>query len=85
MSELFKKREAPKAEAPVALAVFTPSGDTRPDGSVRYKVLCDGGISPSGVYWSKTVPAGATIADYKAAEAERDEAIERLKGLTVPA
>ena len=27
------------------------------DGSIRYKVLCDGGLSPSGVYWEMVVAA----------------------------
>ena len=29
------------------------------DGSVRYRVMCDGGLSPSGVYWETIVEAGA--------------------------
>ena len=60
---------------------FTPDGQPMPDGSVRYKVLCDGGINPSGVFWSKVVPPGASTADYLAAQAERDQALKQLKEL----
>ncbi len=69
---VFKKREPVKE-------TFSPDGDVQPNGSVRYKVLCDGGINPSGVFWSKTVPPGASEDDYKAAQKERDAAIEALK------
>ena len=81
MSEMFKavKKAEPK---PVEAAPFAPDGETLPSGQVRYKVLCDGGISPSGVFWSKTVPAGASTADYQAAQAERDAAIKRLQKLS---
>lgn len=59
----------------------TPVGQALPRESVRYKILCDGGINPSGVFWSKIVPAGASTADYLAAQAERDEALKQLKEL----
>ena len=80
MAITFKKVAADKQET--AEEAFRPSGQALAGGGVRYKVFCDGGINPSGVYWSKTVPAGASTEDYKAAEAERDEAISRLRELT---
>lgn len=73
----WKNSQAPVATQP-PVATFSPDGDRLPDGSVRYKILCDGGIDPSGVYWVKTVPPGASTADYEAAQAERDEALKRL-------
>ena len=72
--DFFKVR---KAEAP-----FLHDGETLPSGAVRYKVLCDGGANPSGVWFSKVVPPGASTADLKAAQAERDEALKALKALT---
>ena len=62
--------------------VFTPDGQLLQDGGVRYKILCDGGINPSGVFWTKIVPPGASVDDYKAAQAERDEKQRQLKELT---
>lgn len=73
------KRPAPEAEKP-----FAPDGQVAPDGSVRYKVACDGGINPSGVFWSKTVAPGASADDYRAAQKERDQAIEQLARLNAP-
>lgn len=73
MSSFFEKKKTEEA--------FTPDGQRLSDGSVRYKVLCDGGINPSGVYWSKVVPAGASTADLKAAQAERDAAVKELAGV----
>ena len=76
---MWKKNQAPEAqEAPA----FSHDGQELPDGSVRYKILCDGGIDPSGVFWTKIVPPGATIDDYKAAQAERDEKQRELKELS---
>ena len=75
-----------KAQAPVAQKDAPPpsdGGQKLPDGSVRYKVLCDGGINPSGVFWVKIVPPGASIDDYVAAQGERDEALKRLAQLAV--
>ena len=81
----FFKKEKAKA-GPVVQAVteeaFTPDGQLLQDGGVRYKILCDGGIDPSGVFWTKIVPPGATIDDYKAAQAERDEKQRELKELS---
>ena len=75
---MWKKNQAPEAqEAPA----FSPDGQKLPDGSVRYKILCDGGIDPSGVFWTKIVPPGASTTDYVAAQAERDEALKRLAEL----
>lgn len=65
--------------------IFTPDGELLSDGSMRYKILCDGGLNPSGVFWAKTVPPGADTDTYKAVQAERDEAVQRLKELTSPA
>ncbi len=82
-----KAPAAPKVVAAVALPAvpaFTHDGEDLPDGGVRYKILCDGGINPSGVFWVKIVPPGASTADYVAAQAERDEAIKQLKQLTQP-
>ena len=70
-----------KKKAPVQEPAFAPDGQRVSDGSVRYKILCDGGIDPSGVFWSKTVPADASVEDYKAAQAERDEKLKELNGL----
>ena len=75
-----KKPADPEAQKP-----FAPDGQVLSDGSVRYKILCDGGIDPSGVFWSKTVPSAASEDDYRAAEKERDEALARLRQLSAPA
>lgn len=80
-----KAEKAPTEKVPApskAEGAFTPDGQRLPDGSVRYKVLCDGGVNPSGVFWAKVVPAGASTADYQAAQAERDAALQQLKALT---
>lgn len=75
-------KQAPPEEKPVSVeAPFTPDGQLRSDGSVRYKILCDGGIHPSGVFWSLTVPPGASKDDYLEAQAERDEYLRRLAEL----
>ena len=89
---MFKDVKAPaaKASAPVKAApvakveevLFTPDGQPLVGGGVRYKVLCDGGINPSGVFWAKNVPPGASTADYVAAQAERDEALRQVAALT---
>lgn len=70
-------------EAPVQVEeAFTPDGEGLPDGSVRYKILCDGGINPSGVFWLKDVPPGAGTDVYLATQAERDDALRQLRELT---
>lgn len=74
---MFKR--VPKPVPPVAAPVFVPDGQRLPDGSVRYKILCDGGISPSGVFWEKTVPPGASESDYRAVQAKRDEVLKGLR------
>ena len=79
MAITFKKVAADKQD--VAEEAFRPSGQVLSGGGVRYKILCDGGINPSGVYWTKTVPAGASTEDYQAAEAERDAKVKELAGL----
>ena len=61
--------------------VFTPDGEVLADGKMRYKIRCDGGIDPSGVFWTKIVPADASTADYQAAQAERDEKLKQLAKL----
>ena len=73
----------PKASAPKAVMVFPYGGQELPDGSVRYRVryqiLCEnGGTDPSGDFWVKIVPKGASTAAYVTAQAERDAAIKRL-------
>ena len=73
MSELFQRK--PK----VVETVFTPDGQVMPDGAVRYKVL--GGNDPSGVYWVKTVPAGASIEEIMAVQAERNAKRAELAAL----
>ena len=70
-----------KKEKKETKEVFTPDGQRLEDGGVRYKILCVGGISPSGVFWEKVVPPGASIDDYKSAQAERDEKLRQLKEL----
>ena len=70
-----KETEVATAEA------FTPDGQVFSDGSVRYKILCDGGINPGGVFWTKTVPAGASTEELQAAQAERDAKVRELAGL----
>ena len=75
----WKNNKAPAAQK--AAPAFSPDGQKLPDGSVRYKIICDGGINPSGVFWMKIVPPGASTADYVAAQAERDEALKRLATL----
>lgn len=72
--------KATAVKAPEAQA-FTHDGQDLPDGGVRFKVLCDGGINPTGVFWVKIVPPGASTADFQAAQAERDEALKRLAEL----
>ena len=79
MTTMWKTKKSP--EAPKA-PTFSHDGQELSDGSVRYKVLCDGGINPSGVFWTKIVPPGASPADYVAAQAERDEALKSLAQLT---
>ena len=59
----------------------TPEGQLLPNGSTRYKILCDGGISPNGVFWVKVVPAGASTADHQAAQAEGAAKLKQLKEL----
>ena len=76
-----KKVVEPAKAVEPAKQAFVPDGEPLPDGSVRYKILCDGGIHPSGVFFSKTVPPGASIDDLKTVQAERDEALKRLKAL----
>ena len=78
MAILFKKGNE---KQDVAEEVFRPDGQALAGGGVRYKILCDGGVNPSGVFWSKTVPAGASDDDYRAAEAERDAKVKELAGL----
>jgi hypothetical protein len=73
-----------KKERPAAVAPFTPDGDIRTDGGVRYKITCDGGIDPSGVFWSKIVPAGSTVEEFKAAQEERDQKLAQLAALLAP-
>ena len=83
---MWNKNKAPAAQAPDAqkdAPPFSHGGQELPDGSVRYKILCDGGINPSGVFWVKIVPPGASISDYVAAQAEMDEALKRLAQLVV--
>ena len=75
---LIKKAQAQKVEEVVEAEAFAPDGQVLPDGSVRYKILCDGGINPSGVFWTKTVPPGG---DYRAAQAERDAKRAELAAL----
>ena len=79
--KIIKAEQAEKAKRKAEEA-FTPDGQPLVGGGMRYKILCDGGINPSGVFWSKTVPAGASVADYRAAQAERDAALKRLKELS---
>ena len=78
MAILFKKA---KESQDVEEEAFRPDGQALAGGGVRYKILCDGGVNPSGVYWSKIVPAGASTEDYQAAEAERDAKVKELAGL----
>ena len=79
---IFKKAGPPKITNTEALEdTFVPDGQLLSGGGIRYKILCDGGINPSGVFWAKTVPAGASIDDYKAAQAERDAKLKELHGL----
>lgn len=82
MSEMFKPTKKVAEAAPAAAPAFAPDGERLPNGSVRYKVLCDGGIKASGVFFEKTVAAGAPQAAYEAAQAERDAAVARLTKLT---
>lgn len=82
MSSIFKSKVKVEQKAEEAPTVFTPDGERLSDGSVRYKLLCDGGIDPSGVFWSKTLAAGASTAEYLAAQAERDEQLKRLRVLS---
>ena len=77
----FSKKQKKEVLTPEKEEVFTPDGQRLEDGGVRYKILCDVGISPSGVFWEKVVPPGASIDDYKAAQAERDEKLGQLKQL----
>ena len=69
-------------EAKKAAPVFPYGGQVLPDGSVRFRVrwqiLYDGDIDPSGVFWEKIVPPKASTADYVTAHAGQDEAIKRL-------
>ena len=81
MAKFFLKEKA-KAVQTQPEETFTPDGERLHGGGVRYKILCDGGIDPSGVFWTKIVPPGASIDDYKAAQAERDEKQGQLKALT---
>ena len=73
-------KKAKKSEE-TTVAEFIPNGQRFADGSVRYKIFCDGGVNPSGVFWTKTVPGGSPIEDFQAAEAERDAKIKELAGL----
>lgn len=70
MSPLLKKVQNAEAAPPA----FTPSGKRLRDGSVRYSIPCHG------VFWSKVVPPGASVADYQAAEAERNRKLKELSG-----
>ena len=72
---MFKPTVKKEAEVKKAAA---PDGQVMPDGSVRYKILCDGGVNPSGVFWTKVVPPGG---DYLAAQAERDAKLGELRDL----
>lgn len=78
-----KKSEPVKAEPgkEAANVSFDTGGEPQPNGSVRYKVLCDGGINPSGVFWDQTVPAGATQQDYQQAKDEMAAKLAELKAL----
>ena len=60
---------------------FVIDGDVRADGSIRYKILCDGGINPSGVFWQAVVPAGASNGEIRAVQAERDATLKELGAL----
>ena len=77
-----KDRVLADQKAKEARPAFTPDGQRLSDGRVRYKILCDGGINPSGTFWSKTMPAGASTDEYLAAQAERDEMLKQLKKLS---
>lgn len=73
-----------KASVPTpveAASPFETGGVLLPDGSVRYKVLCDGGISPSGVFWNQSVPAGASQSEYEQAKATLEAKVAELKAL----
>ena len=76
---MFLKKTTENQEATVE--AFVPDGQPLAGGGVRYKILCDGGVNPSGVFWSKTVPAGASSEELQAAQAERDEKAQELKAL----
>ena len=87
----WKKKRVSAAQDPAApktSLVFPYGGQELPDGSVlyrvRYQILYDGYIDPSGVFWTKTVPPKASTADYMAAQEERNEAIKRLTQLVTP-
>ena len=55
-----EEREDGGQESPQKEEVGTETRvQTLADGSVRYRVMCDGGLSPSGVYWEVTLPADA--------------------------
>lgn len=75
---MFKRNTQGRQKEATPEAPFIPDGEIRQDGSVRYKVLCDGGVDPSGVFWCRIVPAGASKEDYLAVQAERDEACRQL-------
>ena len=75
-------KQAGEEETPRVEEAFTPDGELLPDGSIRYKILCDGGIDPRGVFWTMVVPAGAGTERCRAAQADRDDAIKRLAELT---
>lgn len=72
-----KASASTEAEAPP----FETGGVLLPDGGVRYKILCDGGIRPSGVFWDQTVPAGAIQLEYEQAKATMAAKVEELKAL----
>lgn len=57
-------------------------GEVLANGNVRYKILCDPSINPSGVFWAKVVLAGSSAADYQAAQAEMEAKRKELKALT---
>src|SRR3990167_5845365 len=83
--------QAPEAPAPAVKApeikapepqktpsVFSYDRQELPDGGVRYEILCDASIKPSGVFWTKVVPHGATTADSATAKSELYTALKSL-------
>lgn len=58
-------------------------GKLMPDGTAVYELAATD-VVPGGILWTKTLPAGATDADYRAMRDRRAAAIERLKGQLTP-